>query len=199
MSFKITGAAFAAFLAYAPALYAAPATDAASFISNIGQQAVGILQASPDTETRKKAFHTLFSQDFDAPAIGKFVLGRYWRTATPEQQKQYIAVFTDYVVTFYASQFSNYHGQQFKVLGSDASQAGMSTVKSQIISTDGAPPTNIAWQVALEGTAYKITDVSVENLSMAVTKRQEFASVIEQNGGNVQALIDQLKEKAAEG
>ena len=99
----------------------------------------------------------------------------------------------------YADQFSNYSGQEFKVLGSTPGQAGISTVKSEIISPNGAPPINIDWQVAREGDSYKITDVSVDNLSMAVTKREEFSSVIEQNGGNVQALIDQLKQKVSEG
>jgi phospholipid transport system substrate-binding protein len=50
--------------------------------------------------------------------------------------------------------------------------------------------------VAKEGATYKITDVTVDNLSMAITKRDEFASVIQQNGGDIQPLIAQLAQKA---
>jgi len=98
-------------------------------------------------------------------------------------------------VTLYANRFSAYAGEQFKVVGARPNDAATATVSSQIIQPNGGPPIAIGWQVAKEGTTYKITDVTVDNLSLAITKRDEFASVIEQNGGNVQALIDQLKQK----
>lgn len=176
------------------AVQAVPA-DPAGFINDLGRQAIGILQSQPETAGRKAAFSKLFVQDFDVPAIGKFVLGRYWRTATPKQQADYLNVFGQYVVAVYADRFSTYSGEQFTVTGSRQVDTVTSTVSSQIIRTNGGPPIKIDWQVAREGDGYKITNVMVENLSMAITQREEFASVIEQNGGNVDALISLLKQK----
>jgi phospholipid transport system substrate-binding protein len=177
----------------APAL-AAPA-DPGVFIQDLGAQAIKILRTTDSQPQRKAAFNTLFTQDFDVPAIGKFVLGHYWREATPEQQQEYLRLFGQYVVAIYAERFSNYQGEDFKVLNSKPEDGGTATVSSQIVRPNGGPPIHIDWRVALEGDSYKIIDVKAENLSMSVTQREEFASVISQHGGNIQGLIDVLKQK----
>ncbi|HLY54074.1 MAG TPA: ABC transporter substrate-binding protein [Stellaceae bacterium] len=177
---------------------AAEASDPKSFVADMGSQAIHILQTQHDLGSRKAAFTKLFAADFDSATIGKFVLGRYWRTATPDQQKQYIDVFSQYVVALYANRFAGYSGEQFKVVSSRQGDSGNAVVMSQIIPTDSRPPINIGWQVSGKDNTYRIVDVTVENLSLAVTKRDEFASVIQQNNGSVQALIDQLKQKVQE-
>jgi phospholipid transport system substrate-binding protein len=177
---------------------AADSNDPTAFIKDLGDKAIHILQTEPEASGRKAAFSKIFNEDFDAPAIGRFVLGRYWRIATPDQQKQYLDVFTQYVVALYATRFATYSGEQFKVVNSRQNDPATATVNSQILQGGGAPPIAVGWQVAREGTAFKITDVTVDNLSLAVTKRDEFGSVIETHGGDVQALIDLLRQKAQE-
>ena len=182
------------------ALPATAATDNPSaFIADLGRQAIEILQTQEELPARKTAFSKLFTEDFDVPAIGKFVLGRYCKTATPEQQSQYLKAFGQYIVGIYATRFSNYSGEQFKVLGTKSEDAMTATVSSQILRPNGGPPYAIDWQVAKEGDRFKITNVMVENVSMALTQRQEFASVIEQNGGSVAALIAMLQQKVQQG
>ncbi len=193
------GIVFALILCTGISAKAAPAADPAAFVADLGKQAIDILQNQPDPAVRKTAFSKLFTQGFDVPAIGKFVLGHYWKTATPEQQNQYLQVFGQYVVAIYAGRFSNYSGEQFKVLGSRSDDPGSAVVTSQILRPNGAPPYNIQWQIAKEGDSFKITNVVVENVSMALSQRQEFASVIEQNGGSVAALINILREKVQQG
>jgi phospholipid transport system substrate-binding protein len=175
---------------------AAP-NDPAAFIQGLGDQAIQILKSKNTQGERQAAFSKLFTEGFDVPAIGKFVLGRYWRDATPEQQQEYLRLFGQYVVAIYAGRFSNYSGEQFKVLGSKADDQATATVNSQIIRPNGGPPIHIDWKTAHEGDGYKIIDVVAENLSMSLTQRSEFASVIEHGGGNVGALIDVLKQKVA--
>jgi len=175
---------------------AALAQDAPSaFIQGLGDQAIKIIRSQDSQPQRKAEFSTLFTQDFDVPAIGKFVLGHYWREASPEQQQEYLKLFGQYVVAIYAERFSNYQGEQFKVISSRPDDGGTATVMSQIIRPSGGPPIHIDWRIALEGGGYKIIDVKAENLSMSVTQREEFASVISQHGGNIQGLIDVLKQK----
>jgi phospholipid transport system substrate-binding protein len=177
------------------ALAQAAPSDPGAFIQNLGDQAIKIISSSENQPQRKADFSKLFTQDFDVPAIGKFVLGHYWREATPEQQQEYLKLFGQYVVAIYAERFSNYSGEEFKVTGSRPEDGGTATVTSQIVRPSGGPPIRIDWRIALEGSSYKIIDVKAENLSMSVTQREEFASVISQHGGNIQGLIDVLKQK----
>ena len=178
-----------------PALAQSNAGDSAAFIAGLGDHAIEILRSQTNQVQRKAAFSALFTEGFDVPAIGKFVLGHYWREAPPEQQQEYLRLFGQYVVAIYADRFSNYQGEEFKVLGAKAEDGDTSTVASQIVRPNGGPPIHIDWRVAHEGTGYKIVDVKAENLSMSVTQREEFASVISQHGGNLQGLIDVLKQK----
>jgi len=178
---------------------AAAESDPSAFITDLGTEAIHILQTQHEAAGRRAAFFKLFTADFDSPAIGRFVLGRYWRTATPEQQKQYLQAFEQYVVTLYAARFSAYNGEQFKVVSTRASDPTSVTVSSLILPPNNGPAINIGWQVAKEDSSYKITDVTVDNLSLAITKRDEFASVLQQNGGDIPALIDMLKQKAEQG
>ena len=173
--------------------------DPAGFITTLGNQAIKIIRNPESQPQRKAEFSKLFTADFDVPAIGKFVLGHYWREATPEQQQEYLRLFGQYVVAIYAERFSNYQGEEFKVTGSHPEDGGTAAVTSEITRPNGGPPIHIDWRIANEGGSYKIIDVKAENLSMSVTQREEFASVISQHGGNVQGLIDVLKQKIAGG
>jgi phospholipid transport system substrate-binding protein len=68
--------------------------------------------------------------------------------------------------------------------------------KVSLEQSNGQPPAKVMWQVAKQPNGYKITDVSIEGISQAVTYRQEFSSVIDQHGGQVSALTQELLQKA---
>jgi phospholipid transport system substrate-binding protein len=196
----LLGAAILVGFAAAPGPARAEATPTA-FIQGMADQALGILSNNSMSEQqRTDAFSKLFTQNFDVPTIGRFVLGRYWRTATPTQQSEYLNYFGKYVVAVYADRFSTYKGGvTFKATSAQQTATDTTTVNSIIDRSGGAPPINIGWIVVNQGGQYRVVDVVAENLSMRLTQRDEFASVIERNGGNVQALIDLLKQKVAQG
>ena len=75
-------------------------------------------------------------------------------------------------------------------------RAGLgAVVASEIVRPTGAPPVKVEWHLTDQRGTYKIRDVAVDGISMAVTQRSEFASVIQRNGGQVQGLITMLREK----
>jgi phospholipid transport system substrate-binding protein len=191
------GAVMLAALSVTPAR---AADDPAAFIQNLGDQAIQILQNKQLGQKEREAqFNKLFTEGFDVAEIGRFVLGRYWTVATPDQQQQYIKLFGTYVVAVYANRFSQYSGEKFTVAGSQPTPDGAS-VASQIIRPNGGPPINIVWKIAKENGGFKIRDVVAENLSMTITQRAEFASVVERGGGGtagVDALNNTLKQKIA--
>jgi len=176
------------------------ADEPSVFIQSLGDQAIQILQNKQlGQKDREAQFSKLFTEGFDVSEIGRFVLGRYWNVASPDQQQQYQKLFATYVVAVYANRFSQYSGEKFTVAGSQPTPDGAS-VTSQIIRPNGGPPINIVWKIAKEASSFKIRDVVAENLSMTVTQRAEFASVVERGGGGtagIDALNNTLKQKIA--
>ncbi len=182
-------------LAASPAPALAAATDAGAFVKSLGDQVINTLKNTSLSQTqREQTFRQLFDQGFDVPEISRFALGRFWRQATPQQRTQYQSLFEEFIVRTYAARFSGYSGQTFSVTGSQPGQNGEVTVRSSINRPDG-PPVRVDWQVRKEGSQYKIVDVVVEGVSMVITQRQEFASVIQNGGGNVATLLTQLRQK----
>jgi phospholipid transport system substrate-binding protein len=183
-------------------ILAAPARaadDAAGFISDLGQRTVQILAAKVPEGERESKFRAIFTEGFDVPAISRFVLGTYWRTATEAQRRDFVTLFETYVVHAYTVRFNDYGGEQLKVTAARAEDADSSMVQSVIARPSGAPPIKVDWRVSKTPQGFKITDVVVEGVSMAVTQRQEFAAVIQRNGGQVDALLKLLREKTGQG
>jgi phospholipid transport system substrate-binding protein len=181
----------------APAAVGA-APDPAAVINNLGNRALEVLGNKNTTPAQRYArFHQLFVEDFDVPGIARFVLGRYWKSATPEQQQEFLKLFEDYIVLVYSNQLAAYSGENFKVTGSRVDGEG-AMVASEIIRPSGAPPVKVDWHLTDRNGAYKISDVMVDGISMAVTQRSEFASVIQRSGGHIDGLIAQLRQKTAE-
>jgi phospholipid transport system substrate-binding protein len=179
----------------APIILAA-AADPAAVINELGNRALDVLGKNATPAQRVARFHELFREDFDVPGIARFVLGRYWKTATPEQQQEFVKLFEDYIALVYSNQLAAYSGETLRVTGSRTS-AEEAIVASEIIRPSGSPPVKVDWHLTDRNGAYKISDVTVDGISMAVTQRSEFASVIQRNGGQVSNLIAQLREKTA--
>src|SRR5260370_11352909 len=104
--------------AFAPAIPAAAAADPAALISNLGSRALEVLGKDATQSQRAARFRELLREDFDVPAIARFVLGRYWNTATEEQRAEYVKLFEDYITLAYSTRLAAYTGETFKVTGS---------------------------------------------------------------------------------
>src|ERR1700741_650519 len=89
------------FVLIASASVAAPPTvnpaDAVAFMNQLWGRAVEVLNKKTDLAVREARVRELFHEDFDLPGIARFVLGRYWRTASPEEQQEFIKLFENYV------------------------------------------------------------------------------------------------------
>ncbi len=174
---------------------------AAKFIQSLGERAIDVLIAPslPRPEIFKR-FNALLVEGFDVPYIGRFVMGRYWNQATPEQQQEYMRLFERMIVDVYADRFAQYSGQNLnvqenlKILGARAEGERDAIVQSQIVRPD-APPLGVEWRVRERDGKQQVIDVAVEGVSMSVTQRNEFASVIQRGGGQVEALLQALRQR----
>ena len=174
----------------------AVAQDARAFVSQLGQQAIQVLGPSVPEAQRLARFRALFHDDFDVPGIGRFVLGRYWNIATPQEQQEFLSLFQEYIVRAYSARLGQYAGEPFRVTG--ARPNGGETIVTSEILRQGAP-VEVDWYLIDGGGRYRITDVYVGGVSMKVTQRDEFAAVIQRSGGRVAGLLAQLRQKLATG
>ena len=171
----------------------ATAQDARAFVGTLGEQAIQVLGPSVAPAQRLARFRELFRNDFDVPGIGRFVLGRYWRTATPQEQQEFLALFQEYIVRAYSARLGEYGGEPFRVTGARPN-ADETVVTSEIIRANGSRIA-IDWYLIGSAGQYKITDVYVAGVSMKVTQRDEFAAVIRNSGGRVEGLLSALRKK----
>ncbi|WP_119677813.1 MlaC/ttg2D family ABC transporter substrate-binding protein [Indioceanicola profundi] len=190
------GTIVAGFVAFAGPAWAQTETKAASeFVQGLGDRVISTLaDRSVGEAERKQVFRDLLTENFDVQTIGRFVLGPHWRNATPEQQSEYMDLFQRMIVEVYAQRFSEYSGEQFKVTGAQPAGSRDAVVTSQVLRPNG-PPVNVAWRVRGRDDSFKIVDVIVENVSMSQTQRSEFSSVIDNNGGRFDALLNALRQR----
>jgi phospholipid transport system substrate-binding protein len=186
-------------LAIATPVRAEPsAANASEWITELASRVIVILKERQSTPDRRQRFRALIDERFDMPAIAQFVAGRYWRTATETERQQFIAAFTDYMVDFYTVRFTDYGNQTLRILGQRVGE-GATTVASQVINPNGAPGVQLDWRVGQTSEGFKITDVAIGGVSLAITKRDEFAAVIQRNGGKIAALTAELDKRSAAG
>jgi phospholipid transport system substrate-binding protein len=172
---------------------AATAANPEAFVDNLVASALKAITSEGSQDDREKAFRTLLDANFDVPRISRFVLGRYWNTASDADKQQYLSLFENYVVRAYANRFSDYAGESVKVTGSRP-QGDLTVVSSQIVETN-APPIKVDWVVRKDGDDYRISDVSVGGVSMVLTEKQQFAAVMDHDGGGVAGLNKVLAAK----
>ncbi len=176
------------------------AGEPAAFIADLGARAVKVLTSTASESEREAQFRVLFDEAFDLQEISRFVLGTYWRTATDAQRQEFTKLFENYVIHAYTVRFNAYAGQQLKVGSARPEGDGGALVQSEIaLPNSNQPPVKVDWRLSASGNSYKITDVTVEGVSMALTERQEFASVIQRGGGQIDALLKVLRERAGQG
>jgi phospholipid transport system substrate-binding protein len=173
--------------------------DPAGFVNELVGQALSTIDSKQVSEQdRTKKFRDLLAKDFDMPRIGRFVLGRYWNAASDPEKEQFQQLFQEYVVRAYAQRFGEYNGETVKIMGSRQESDTSTLVQSQILRPNGAPPAKVDWRVRKGDTGFRIVDVDVEGVSMVLTQREEFGSVMQRTGG-VAGLIKTLQEKLASG
>jgi len=181
---------------------AATAEDAAAFIRDLGNQAIADLSdESVPMKTRKERFRDLVDEGFAMETISRFVLGRYARVADDEQLKEFRNVFLSVVTQRFLPLFEGYTKDDFRVEGAKADPRSekLFVVNSRVRSPRNNQFAKAGWRVQNRDGKLQIVDVMAEGVSMAITLRSEYSALIQNNGGRVSALIDQLEKKVEEG
>ena len=167
--------------------------DAQNFVAEMGAQGILILQQTNlPIEQREANFRLILEKKFDLNFISRFVLGKNARMATPDQMEEYQTLFAEFILRTYASRLSSYAGQKFEI--EKAMEAGQNDVVVQSVVSGGeGAPLRADWRVRDVNGVPQIIDVSVEGVSMSITQREEFASVIHRDG--IEGLLEILRAR----
>jgi len=170
--------------------------DARRFIESLAQRAITTVadKQLPQSE-RVDHFRTLFVSSFDIPEIGRFVLSRYWRMATAEQQRDFLALFEQITILTWARRFADYNGERLETL--DASPDGDRgwIIDSRIVKPQG-PQNRVQWRVRQgPGGDFRVFDIVAEGVSMAITLRSDYVATMQINDGRLDGLLSSMRAK----
>lgn len=166
-------------------------------LKRLAGDAVAILNDGQSNQTARVAkFRELMTRKFDIPLMARFTLGRHWKTASAEQKATYLKVFSKFLLNQYATKIAGAKVASFDV--QSAQRAGRRDVMVQSRITQGnGQVLKLVWRMRQSNGQFRVIDVVAEGISLALTKRQEFAAIIKSNGGDVAQLIDRLRNTAA--
>jgi len=168
--------------------------DPEAFIKAVADRAIDeILSPDNTTETRIQKFGDLLDDAFDLEAVGRFVVGRSWHKATPEEQTRFIQLFKQFNVFNWGSRFDEYGGQQLEVANVLPDTDKGYFIETHIANANGNPFV-VTWRVRKRDVGLRIIDISVEGIWMSQTWRSEYASVLKEKG-SLSGLNKTLEER----
>jgi len=187
-------AAIAAPALVAPAIVHAQATErAVAFVKATGDKLVAVVNGPGSAADKRQALTKIIDSAVDVDGIARFCLGRFWRQASPEQQKRYIDLFHQVLVTNITAKLGEYQGVKF-TMGRGRQQDDEEIV-STTVERPNNPPTAVDWKVSQESGGMKIVDVIAEGTSLRLTQRQDYASYLSHNNNDVDALITAMRQQ----
>lgn len=172
----------------------AKASDASSFVRTLGEEVVAVLKNKElGSAERKRSLHAIFIRTFDSVANARFALGHYWRKATASDRARYLKIFPSYVANIYAGQLAEYSGETFVVLRERPLSENTTLVNTEIRRPDNST-LMVDFRVRKGPEGFKNVDVMIERMSLLVTKRDEFSSVIRREG--IEGLLTRLESRS---
>ena len=173
-------------------------SDPKQFIQEVVDEAKQVLVASNSKEYKTKKLSEMALQTVDIKGVAYYSLGNYRKELNEELMKEYLVLFEKYFLKSFTSRLTDYSDPKIDVLSIEVLNPKYTIVKSILLATDKKPAVNIEWRVYTKNPDNPlIRDLIIEGLSLARTQKEEFASVIETNNGDITKLFITLKEFVA--
>ena len=173
-------------------------SDPKQFITEIVDEAKKVLVDSNSKEFKTKKLSEMALKTVDIKGVAYYSIGKYRKNFNEEQLNEYLSLFEKYFLKSFTSRLTDYSDPKIDVVGTEVLNPKYTIVKSVLPATDKKPEVKIEWRVYTKNPDKPlIRDLIIEGLSLARTQKEEFASVIESNNGDVTKLFDTLKEFVA--
>jgi phospholipid transport system substrate-binding protein len=170
-------------------------SDPKQFIQEIVDEAKKILIDSNSKEFKTKKLSEMASKTVDIKGIAYYTIGKYKKKLNDKQSKEYLELFEKYFLKTFSSRLTDYSDPKIDVVSADVKNEKYTIVKSILLATDQKPAVSIEWRVYTKNPDKPlIRDLIIEGLSLARAEKEQFASVIESNNGDVTKLFKTLKD-----
>ncbi len=174
---------------------AASESEVRQFVDAVTSDIIAVVTSKSTTSQKADRLQNIFQSNSNPPAIARFVAGRYFRDASAADQERFVSLFERYMSFFYADAMQEYSGEELEISNvQDAGKKGF-VVVSKVANRQ--PPLTVNWQVKPSKSGLKVIDLQVEGVSMLITWRNEFAAIIQNNGGSLAAASDDLQARLA--
>ena len=170
-------------------------SDPKQFITEVVNEAKKVLIETNTKEFKTKKLSEMALKTVDIKGVAYYTLGKYRKELNDKQMEKYLKLFEKYFLKSFTSRLTDYSDPKIDVLTAEVLNDKYTIVKSLLIATDKKPEVKIEWRVYTKNPEKPlIRDLIIEGLSLARTQKEEFASVIESNNGDVTKLFITLRE-----
>ena len=170
-------------------------SDPKQFIQEIVDEAKKILVDTNSKEFKTKKLSEIALETVDIKGVAYYTLGNYRKKLNEDQLVEYLMLFEKYFLKTFSARLTDYSDPKINVLSAEVKNPKYTIVKSLLLATDKKPAVNIEWRVYTKNPDKPlIRDLIIEGLSLARAEKEQFASVIESNDGDVTKLFKTLKE-----
>ena len=171
------------------------ANISSNFINNITDSASSILSSENTREEKIQKLIKIGENSVDIDGIGFYTLGKHRKILNDGQKDEFKKIFREYFLKSFSSRLVEYKEAKIVVISEDIKNDKYTIVKSKLLATSNRPEVSIDWRVyTKDPTKPLIRDLIIEGLSLARTQREEFNSIITNNGGDIKALFTSLKD-----
>lgn len=166
---------------------------ASAFIQTTGQQLVAAINdQTHDLAARRQRVSAVLRQAVDIDGVGRFIIGRWWRNASPQEQQDYLKLFEETLIRNLSARFGEYQGVRFS-LGRTQQRTEDDVLVNTVIERPNSAPFSLDWRVGDINGQPKVVDVIAEGTSLRLTQRSEYSSVIQRNNGQIGALLQAMR------
>ena len=166
------------------------ANISSNFIGDITNRASGILSSQDTKEVKIQELIKIGERSVDIDGIGFYTLGSHRKNLNDEQKNEFSKIFREYFLKSFSTRLVEYKEAKIVVISEEVRNEKYTIVKSKLLATSDRPEVNIDWRVYTKDPSKPlIRDLIIEGLSLARTQREEFNSIITNNGGDVKALF----------
>ncbi len=165
------------------------------FVQSTVNRASKLLSENITKDQKIEKLKSIAKDTVDIRGIGFYTLGATRKNLTDKQKVKYTSLFEQYFLKSFSSRLAEYTNPEIDVQEKEILNKNYTIVKSVLKATDERPEIKIDWRVYTKNPENPlIRDLIIEGLSLARTQKEEFASVLNSNNGDISALFKTLEE-----
>ena len=165
------------------------------FVQSTVNRASQILSKNISKEEKIDELKNIAKETVDIKGVGFYSLGSIRKTLNDNQKKQYLFLFENYFLKSFSSRLSEYTNPEIDVIDKEVLNKNYTIVNSILVATENRPEVKIDWRIYTKKPNNPlIRDLIIEGLSLARTQKEEFASILNSNDGDINALFKTLEE-----